>query len=150
MRKQDGYTLVETLVTVFIIGLLSVLAVPRLSDTIVSVQHYNAARQLLADAQLVRQKSITEQVSWKIEFFPNNGFYRVIRDTTEVSEMRRYLPEHITYTHNSSSGFWIFNKLGEATNSFSTVTVMAPNGKRLYVILAISGRLRISTTPPGG
>lgn len=149
MRKQSGYSIIETLVVIAIVAIISGVTVPRVGDAVISARHYGAARQLLADAQLVRQNSITEQVSWKIEFFPNNGFYRVIRDTTEVTGMRRYMPKDITYVHNSSSGFWTFNRMGEAINTFSTVTVEAPNGKQLYVILAISGRVRMSTTPPG-
>ena len=74
---ERGHTLIELMFALFIVGILTVLAV---SDFGTGLSHYplrNAGHQLASDLRLVRQKAITEGLPNKIEFIPASGQYRL-------------------------------------------------------------------------
>jgi prepilin-type N-terminal cleavage/methylation domain-containing protein len=73
--SQKGYTLVETMVVLGITASLSVLGVVTFSAQIAHNHLTDAARQILSDLRLVRQKAITEGVNGPVRFDPEGRKY---------------------------------------------------------------------------
>lgn len=154
MRKNKGFTAIELLAVVAVLSVLAVIVVPRASSLLTDQRLQTTLRQLLADAQSVRQQAIMRGETMRMDFIRVSGGphqVRVYVESTELTEQRRILPADITFQDSGMN--FSFNYLGEpvafgAPTGNKTVTVVAANGKKLYLVLSSAGRVRISTTHP--
>jgi prepilin-type N-terminal cleavage/methylation domain-containing protein len=71
-RRQSGFTLIEMLVVIAILGLLAGLAVPALKNLGKSNANVSAARQLLDDVGRARQLAMANRTTVYMVFVPTN------------------------------------------------------------------------------
>jgi len=62
-RRQHGFTLVEMVIVVFIVGVLATLAGPMFSDFIIQQSIRNAAYELMSDLTFARSEAVKRNVS---------------------------------------------------------------------------------------
>jgi prepilin-type N-terminal cleavage/methylation domain-containing protein len=72
-RSQGGYSLVELLVVVAIIGMLSLVTVPPMLGYMRQVKVRSATRQLNTDLRFARQRAITQNNPVAFSFLPGDA-----------------------------------------------------------------------------
>ncbi|KAF0197436.1 MAG: hypothetical protein FD169_418 [Bacillota bacterium] len=152
--KKNGFTLIEFIAVIGIMGILALVVAPRITDTLVTAELSSFMRQLAADAQLVRQQAILRGATLNMQFHhfdPPPHQLRVYRDGVELKEYRRILPSSVRFQQTNVN--FAFNYLGEpvafgAPTPNKTITLVATNGKKKHLVLNIAGRIRISDEYP--
>jgi len=103
-NKSRGFTIVETIVVIAIIGIIAVVAIPQFSNTIKSKRLYDSVEKLNDDLNYVRDYAISQHNNTWIRFIPNEERYRLFYGDTW--ETRTPLIDHV---RNSSDWFYIYN-----------------------------------------
>jgi len=152
---RAGFTVIELLAVVAIMGVLALIAVPRVSSALVNAQLQSTVRQLASDAHFVRQLAIMRGATTRMDFLRLSGHPHQVRVFNELAQemhqYRRVLPAGISFMTPDEN--FAFNYLGEPVvfnnpTANSTIWIQASNGRSMYLILSLGGRIRISTTPP--
>lgn len=73
LRSQGGYSLVELLIVVAIIGMLSLVTVPPMLGYMRQMKVRSATRQLNTDLRFARQRAITQNNPVAFSFQPGNA-----------------------------------------------------------------------------
>jgi prepilin-type N-terminal cleavage/methylation domain-containing protein len=80
--RRSGFTIIELLMTLTVVGLLSAIAVPKFRD----VRRRSMAAQVLGDFDVLRHAAMS--------FYADSGYFPDESDEGEVpASMKRYLPE---------------------------------------------------------
>ena len=65
---QKGFTLVEAIIVILIIGIVTAMAIPQLQKLAANANLRAAARDLVADFSILKQKAMSENMAYKITF----------------------------------------------------------------------------------
>jgi general secretion pathway protein H len=90
--NDRGYTLIELSVVVLLIGMMLLVAVPRVRDTLLNDDLRAAARQIVGASREIRNEAQREQVDYLLHLDLNEpGFWTYSADTTgeKKSELRK-------------------------------------------------------------
>ncbi len=80
--RARGFSLVELMVVIAVIGIMAGIAVPNFVGAIPGLRVSGAARQVLADLRLARGTAIGRNRNVLVDFFsPGTGQYRIVVDT---------------------------------------------------------------------
>jgi len=152
---KSGFTAIELIAVVSIIGVLALIAAPRVNDALITARLHSTVRLLAADAHHVRQLAIMRGANTRMDFLRIAGHPHQVRVFNELAvempEYRRVMPAGLSFLAPDEN--FAFNYLGEPVafgnpTPNSTITIQASNGQRLFLILSLAGRIRISATPP--
>ncbi|HUP65796.1 MAG TPA: GspH/FimT family pseudopilin [Thermoanaerobaculia bacterium] len=77
LSSQRGYSLIELLVVVAIVGVLSLVMVPNFMSLYQSNRMKSAMRQFTSDVRGARQEAVTSYRFTKISIVPGTGTYRI-------------------------------------------------------------------------
>jgi len=147
-KSRKGFTLIEVILVLAILGLFSIFIVPNFKKTLAKYKLEVAAQELAQNIRITQQKSITEGVSHKIVLDLNK------KDNYQMLSGRRgkliKLPSGVYFdwtTYSEVDKTLVFYPTG-APNRGGTIAIT--NGRdTLFVIVSIAtGRVRIGQTPP--
>lgn len=74
---RAGFTFLDLVITVLIIGILSAVAAPKFADTLHRTRAEAAARRIKADLGFVRQTAISESATLSVSFTPASNDYSI-------------------------------------------------------------------------
>src|SRR4030067_2642037 len=95
LRQSFGFTFVEMMITVILIGILSALAVPSFIRTMDRVKLKSQIREIVSDIRWARSKAIQTKVQCGIVFNTDNNTYSIFLDTDN--------PANFVYSVNDST-----------------------------------------------
>jgi prepilin-type N-terminal cleavage/methylation domain-containing protein len=84
MRGKSGFTIVELMIVIAIMGVLTAIAIPTYITWLPKHRANAAARQLFADLQNARMRAISENNDYKVEFITGSNLYKVYDDAVLV------------------------------------------------------------------
>lgn len=132
-----GFSLIEMLIVVTVIGLLIAMSVPTYSSISRSYQVKGAAENIAAEVKLMRSKAMATGRSMTIHFAMDStdaGDYHV-HDSGRITKWD--LPRGISYAVGSAVGFTI-TRDGRVSNS-SYVILQNDRGNRDTISVQLSG-----------
>lgn len=145
--KRNGFTLIELMAVLGITAILTLVVMPKASDTFLDLRLSSTVRQIHHAIITARQMAMAEQRAWQVSLTSSNRvlLYRDTDYLNDVKEYRVVLPSSVTFLNPNTYQFR-FNVYGEPTQ-LESIGIKNAKGKILYIIIARSGRVRISRTP---
>lgn len=126
-----GFTLMETMVIVVIIGVMAGLTIPAFSRHLQRQKVQGARNELIADIQYARSLAIARRTTYRMDF--EAGQYQIVLPGPETVMRTKTAPEGVIYNADVNPRFYAWG-LVDATNitiaggcSSSNLT-LAPNG----------------------
>jgi prepilin-type N-terminal cleavage/methylation domain-containing protein len=160
-QKNHGFTLVELMVTLAVVGILAAVAAPDVSQWIQNYRARTAARQLMSDLQSARIKAVSERVQFRVSVDAGNNQYQVQKGndpeaTTSWTNVgnARVMTDGVVISANSAPAILriLFTPLGyagfSATQADGTARATVTQGGATYaVVVTPTGGIRISERP---
>ncbi|MBZ0170536.1 hypothetical protein MELA_00008 [Candidatus Methylomirabilis lanthanidiphila] len=150
LSNSRGLTIAELLVTIGIIGIVSVTAFPVFVNFLQATQTRGAARELVDLLNQARQLAIATNSRYQVEIDTANNRLRFVRTNngqpwiepgTDGQGYRRL--ENQARLSNTNRPAFAFNPLG-TTPDTGTITVQDSSGhSSLGVVVSTTGRIRI-------
>lgn len=144
MLHKKGYTVIEMILVITIIGILATVSLPIYKKSLAHYRHSSALRMIAADIRLIQQQSITKNQSYGLVF--NNIDYSLVRGENLES---RELPEgnHIIGTDFEDNSL-SFNPSGEPSKGGGTIIIGDASGNKSSVVVTpATGKVKISDKP---
>lgn len=147
--SRNGFTLMEFLVIIGIIGILVLIGIPTFRNIQPNLQLSGVTRELITDLRYAQQLTVTEQVEHGVLFDSAQKKYQVIKhgEGTEDTVLKeKSLPREIktlTITGLTNNNEARFNPYG-AVKEIGTITLININEEMKIIDVRPSGFVRIS------
>jgi prepilin-type N-terminal cleavage/methylation domain-containing protein len=155
VHKNNGFTLIEALVVIFLMAFISALAVPNMMNWLNKAKLNGAVNNLKGNLELAKLKAIQENGPVAVNFsgngyevFRDNGATVGVCDAGEEFLAKISLPKGIridlsaTTFADSASGGKRTRFKGRGTCASGTVFIVNPQGMVKKVIVSSTGRIR--------
>lgn len=159
-RRQDkrhaGFTLIEILVVVVIIGLLAAIAIPWWRQFIANQDAANARNELRQGLLQAQNQSVIHRASWRFTLrdsgdrllwavHPNDINWQDITDWNSLSQNIVLDTANTTFATKTGTYYVRFNFKGDVTYRLGTVTVDTRDGvaqNKCIIVSTLIGKIR--------
>ncbi len=151
--KKNGFSLLELMIVIAVMGIMSAIAVPRVGQYMAERRLNGAARMVMSDLMMARQKAVSQNNAFKVFFNTDHHGYRILDDdngdgaitTGEAVEVKDIQRDYYDVTFSASADP-VFSPRGTAFGTTVTLTSARPGGSR-YARVASTGRVKIDNAP---
>ena len=144
-RIRRAFTIIEVLMVVFIIGVISTLAVPRYSNFVAQHRAESAARRIAADIALARRHARLTSTSQTIQFDVSTNAYVVSGMSSLDNPAGFYAVSLADEPYDASISSVTFDGYGVPDTGGSIVIGVGVYSRTIQIDAA-TGRTTISTT----
>jgi|GEM_PF-2110525 len=142
---QRGFTLLEVMLSVMIIGIMALLAVPRILDTRRHVV-YMTHQQITADMRYARGLAIAKSESYMVRFSPGGGPYNryeivQVDGDTSVKSMQIPADKIVCTPTGWFGGALTFYRFGNADNNGPVILLSAEGRQEIINVVRATGRV---------
>lgn len=148
-RKGSGFTLMEVMVVMAIIGILASISVPNFRNYMIQRRLNGATRQIMSDLMYARMQAVSQNNKFRVIFNGDGKQYTILDDNndndnadsgeqTVVKNIQTDYPD-VTFSSNNNP---IFSPRGTAS-SLPTITLTNSGGTKTITV-AITGRVKIN------
>ena len=131
IRSSKGFTLIETMVIVAILGVLLGLTIPAFGNYIARQKVIGARTELMADLQYARSLAIARRTTFRIDFTASD--YQLILPGPDDVIRQRTAPDGVTFNADTNPNFYPWG-LSDACNiqvgnfKITSTVSLLPNG----------------------
>lgn len=130
-RRDAGFTLIETMIIVVIIGVLAGLTIPNLMSYFKRARIRGARTELMADMAYARSLAIARRSTVRMIIAADN--YRLVQTSNGVTVRSRSAPNGVTFNATANPNFYAYGLSDAAAvvvqSGFDDSTVnLLPNG----------------------
>gem|GEM_PF-1524487 len=144
-RGEGGYTLVELVVVLILLGVLTAAAAPNLNAAAEGMRLDTAARQLAFDIRAMRQYAIANNTSAQINL--RASYYQLIyrKDGWETGRETRSFPPGVTFPLGAYETVTIsFGNDGVPIAGAATYLLQSSGGKLISLtVTPVTGRVQV-------
>lgn len=151
-KDSQGFTLIEVLIVVAVIGILSVTVIPFFINFLQAERARGAARQVAALLNQARQLAISRNTSYRVEVDTANNRLRFVRTSDNAAwtgpgtDSNGYVKLAGDASIACSNTNPVFNSLGAATPAATLRVQDTQAAAQLYVTVSASGRIKSEST----
>jgi type IV fimbrial biogenesis protein FimT len=138
VQNPAGFTLIELMAALGILGVLIAIAVPSFLSTLPGLRLNDAARQVATDLQMARMRAITQNNSNTVTFNVSTGTYSFTLGTESVDIDQLY--PGITFSSAPTNP--VFTGRGTASTT-ATLTLRNTSGATKQIQVTSVGRVKI-------
>ena len=136
MRNKDGFTLIEIIMVILIIGILAFVAIQKYPTTGISLE--TAADMIKSDIRSVQALAMAKH-SAKVLTFGSNIYTFDDLSGTETRNLQNIFDVQLTISAPATIGF---NSLGEPTrDQDDTISITNGSSTKILTILQYTGRV---------
>ncbi len=151
--NKKGFTLLELMIALAVMGIIAAIAAPNFSYYMAERRLNGAARMVMSDLMMARQKAVSQNNQFKVFFNTDHHGYRILDDdngdgsttTGEAVEVKDIQRDYYDVTFSASADP-VFSPRGTAFGTTVTLTSARTGGSR-YVRVASTGRVKIDNAP---
>lgn len=147
--KNKGFTLLELMIVVAIIGIFIVAAAPKMGGSKNDFKLYTTARNLVADIRYAQELSISTKDNHIVVFNSDENWYKIRNVTTSKTIKRVEFSGGITYekmvdsSDNSIGEGIVFDSTGkpyesDETTQLTTLTTIYLKASNVYIYIKIT------------
>ena len=145
--SRRGFTLLELLIAVALIGVLGAVAVPAVQRQVERWRIGAAARQVVMDLKVARGRAIVGATAHRLRFAVPGAHYQLERQRPggayAAAAPATLLPEGVQIADCTAAGDGIgFRPRGHAI-TFGTLVLRNASGDERRVVVDIAGRMRV-------
>ena len=142
--KQDGKSLIETLMVLTIIGLATVLAVPNFLAFASRVQVRSATEEIASELRLARQLALTKRDRVRLVFDPERQTITAqFVNGGATHHVYRYEGRGIVIEKPSAGSEVVFHPSGRSATA-TTIQLRSKEGQVQKLTVSLTGRVAVS------
>lgn len=139
-KKRQGFTLIEVLVVVALLGIISLALYPNIRNSLETRNLENSAREILTSLQTAKFQAVKEKLFHRVRFFvqDNLWMYTVERRIDAVNWERvpgimfKTVPAQFNFTLNLPNDMLTFSSMGVVVDFDSTMNSITLQSPKLY------------------
>lgn len=155
VRNSSGFTALECILVVLIMGMMLAIALPRLQEPLAHYRLYAAGREMVSHIRELQQRALTEEkTSYKIKFHRDaSGVIKIdkyhIMDGIKSLQVVELPPGLNLYTTTFTDHTLPVSNAGFPEYGFGgTIFIDNDYQERVYVIVSKNGRVRMDSELP--
>jgi prepilin-type N-terminal cleavage/methylation domain-containing protein len=145
-KKRTGFTLVELLVVLAILGIMSVVVIPSLNRWMDNYRVRTATRQLATDMQFARMNAVSQNRTYMVTVNPTTNQYVISTGGVQVGPTRDLGSPASPYYVKGAS-LQIVTGANPLVVTFSSLGTASPTG---VARITVNGFVRNVTVDPSG